>query len=206
MNLLRLFEFYLMAMFVIGLVRRIGLYQAMARLAMALARRYRRLFGVVREQNAVLLTWSMAVRAVVTLVLWALQSILTRLVFPHAELTARDVLARWWFVPAVLVSATSMVAVDVFFLVRVATVDADETEQYFSQAESWLGTWKASAVRAVTFGYVNPRKMVDAEVRKALESGGKLIHSSLWWTAVQTGTRVATGLALWAAWTFGPSV
>jgi hypothetical protein len=56
-------------------------------------------------------------------------------------------------------------------------------------------------VKAVTFGYVNPRRMVDVEVRKALDAGHKLIHSSLWWTVAQTAARVATGLALWTvAW------
>jgi hypothetical protein len=83
-------------------------------------------------------------------------------------------------------------------------IDAEDTERYFSQAESWLGTWKATAVRAVTLGYVNPRHMVDVEVQKALTSGGRLIQSTLWWTAVQTATRVATGLVLWAAWGMTP--
>jgi hypothetical protein len=46
--------------------------------------------------------------------------------------------------------------------------------------------------------------MVDVEVQKALASGGRLIHTTLWWTVVQTATRVATGLALWAAWAMTP--
>ena len=56
---------------------------------------------------------------------------------------------------------------------------------------------------SITFGYVNPHKMVDEEVKKALDAGGKLIHTTLWWTVVQTGARVLLGLALWMVWTFG---
>lgn len=205
MNLLRLFEFYLAAMFVIGTARRFGLYRSVARLALALTRRYQRLFGVVKEQSTQLLTWSMILPAALTLVLWAVQSILTRLVFPHAQLTASEVISRWWFDVLVIVPIIAMLAIDVYFLVRVGVIDTAETEKYFRQAEWWLGRWKSKAVHLATFGYVNPRTIVDNEVRKALASGGKLIHSSLWWAAVQTAARVATGLALWLVWAVGPA-
>jgi hypothetical protein len=140
-----------------------------------------------------------------TLVLWAVQSILTRLAFPHAELTTSQVLRRWWCVALIAAPVIAMLAIDLYFLIRVGVIDAAETEKYFRQAEWWLGKWKSKAVQLATFGYVNPRRIVDDEVRKALESGGRIIHTSLWWAAVQTAARVATGLALWLAWAIGPA-
>ncbi|MBX7105018.1 MAG: hypothetical protein K1X57_13110 [Gemmataceae bacterium] len=203
MNLLRLFEFYLMAMFVIGTVRRFELYQAMAQLGLRLVRRYQKLFGVVRDQSISLLTWSTIIPAAVTLALWAMQSILTRLVFPHAQLTFAELLTRWWFPPVVLVPVVGMLAVDGYFLFRVGQIDVKETEKYFGQAESWLGTWKAKAVRAATLGYVDPDKMVLVEVQKAMTAGERLIHVALWWSAVQTAWRVGVGSALWLVYAVG---
>jgi len=204
MNLLRLFEFYLAAMFVVGTARRFGLYQSVARLALALTRRYQRLFGVVKERSTQLLTWSMILPAALTLVLWGIQSLLTRLVFPQAELTMAEVMTRWWRVLLIAVPAAAMLTIDVYFLIRVGVIDTAETEKYFRQADWWLDKWKSKAVHLATFGYVNPRRIVDNEVRKALESGGRVIHTSLWWAAVQTAARVATGLALWVDWAIAP--
>lgn len=203
MNLLRLFEFYLMAMFVLGTARRFGLYQAFVRLALGLVQRYQKLFGVVRDQTTSLLTWSTALPAGLTLLLWGMQASLTRFVFPGAELTPDDVLSRWWFAPLTVVPVIGMVAVDSYFLIRVGQIDVAEAEKYFHQAESWLGTWKAKAVRAATLGYVNPDRMVYDEVQKAMSSGQKLIHAALWWSVVQTGWRLGVGLALWLVWAVG---
>lgn len=203
MNLLRLFEFYLMAMFVLGLARRFGLYSAFVQLAVGLVRRYQKLFGVVRDQSVSLITWSTIVPALVTLALWAMQSALTRLVFPQAELVMGQVLSRWWFVPLLVIPVLGMLAVDSYFLIRVGAIDVKETTKYFDQAEWWLGAWQAKAVRAATLGYVDPRKMVRDEVQKALTSGERLIHSALWWSAVQTAWRFSVGFALWVIWAVG---
>lgn len=202
MNLLRLFEFYLAAMFVIGLVRRYALYHAVIRLGIVLARRYRKLFGKVREQSTALMTGSMLLPVVVTLLLWIMQAVLTRVIFPHAELTMVEVGRHWWTIAVIVLPAIVVLAIDVYFLFRVGSIDTAQAEKYFHQAESWLDTWKSTAVRTITFGKINPQKIVDAEVKKALDAGGRLIHTTLWWTVVQTASRVLLGLGLWFAWTF----
>lgn len=197
MNLLRLFEFYLMAMFVIATVRRWEFYQSLARLGLALVRRYQRLFGRVKEQSRIMITWALFIPLGLTLVLWLVQSILTRLVFPQAELPLADVMNHWWTALLVIVPVVAMLAADIYFLFRVGSIDEQETEKYFHQAESWLGTWKSKAVRLATLGYINPQVIVDAEVGRALVTGARLIHRTLWWTVLQTGLRAAVGLALW---------
>jgi len=59
-------------------------------------------------------------------------------------------------------------------------------------------------VRMVTFGYVNPRRMVAVEVRKALVEASRLLNSTFWWVSVQTGLRVLFGLALWLIFALQP--
>ena len=52
----------------------------------------------------------------------------------------------------------------------------------------------------VTLGFVNPRKMVDTEVKKSLDELGRVVNAGLWWVSVQIALRVAFGLTLWTAW------
>ena len=42
--------------------------------------------------------------------------------------------------------------------------------------------------------------MVYVEVKKAVEEGRGLLHSTLWWVSAQAGLRTVYGLILWAAW------
>ena len=93
-----------------------------------------------------------------------------------------------------------MFAVDVYSAVAVGTFDRHEMEKYFDQAEYWLRSRTAHVVRIVTLGYVNPRQMVDVEVRKALTEASELLKVNLWWITVQVGLRVAFGLSLWGTW------
>jgi hypothetical protein len=206
MNLLRLFEFYLFAMFFVGTVRRAGLYRSIVRLTVGLVRRYQKLFEALREEGRMLLTWSAGLPLILTLVLWGMQATLTRWIFPHAELLVRDLNGRWWFWPVLILLVVGMWIVDVYFLVCIGDIDVAKAENYFGQAESWLGTWKAKAVKIGTFGYVDPQRIVQSEIKKALTTGQQLIHTLLWWTVVQTGLRVAVGLALWIIWACGPQL
>ena len=71
---------------------------------------------------------------------------------------------------------------------------------YFDQAEYWLASKTAHVVRVFTLGYVNPRKMVVEEVRKALIDASNLLNTTLWWVSIQMSLRFGFGLSLWLAW------
>jgi hypothetical protein len=76
-------------------------------------------------------------------------------------------------------------------------VDRGEVEKYFDQAEFWLRSWAAPVVRTVTFGFINPRRMVAVEVQTALVGASKVLNTNLWWIVLQTALRVGYGLSLW---------
>lgn len=203
MELFRLFSFYLFAMFFVSTVRRAGLYRSIVRLTVGLIRRYQKLLDVLREEGRLLATWSAGLPLALTLILWAIQTILTRLA--NAELFANELTGRLWFWPMLIIPVLGMLCVDVYFLVRIGDIDVAQAEKYFGRAESWLGTWKASAVKVVTLGFVDPNRIVQSEVQKALTVGEKLLRTLLWWTVVQTGLRVAVGTSLWVIWAAGPA-
>ena len=126
--------------------------------------------------------------------------ICSRLIWPTAHLTLRQLLTQWWMTPPVLAALAAMLFVDVYFIVRVGAVDRRETEQYLDEAEHWLTSWKGPLIQMVTLGYINPRQMVYVEVRKAVDEGRGLLHRTLWWVSAQAGLRTLYGLLLWLAW------
>jgi hypothetical protein len=202
-NLIHLFDFYLAAMFVVGTYRRIAQYQAFAGLALGMPGRWPHLFQLVRQFRTIFMTWNTVLPSLLALVIWAVHTIASRLIWHQANLTGADLLARRHAWPFVLPVGIAMLAVDVYFLVVVGEIDRGGIEKNFDTAEHWLRSWHGPAVRVLSLGYVNPRRMVHEEVRKALVDASNLLNRSLYWTCVQMGLRVLFGLGLWMTWAFG---
>ena len=98
------------------------------------------------------LTWATLRPAAVALGLLFVQMICSRLIWPTANLTLRDLLDDWWILPPVLVAMAAMLAVDLYFIIRVGDIDRRETEQYLDEAEHWLTSWKGPLIQTITLG------------------------------------------------------
>jgi len=199
LNLIRLFDFYLAFMFVVSVVRRREVYWNALRLLVTVRGRWPRLVQRLAHHRSMLLNWSFFRPAALALALTLVQMICSRLIWPQAVLLGTDIHDEWWKLAVLLMPLAAMVTVDAYFVIRVGRFDRAETAKYFDQAENWLG-WKGPLIRALTLGYIDPRKMVDDEVKKSLVELGTAVRSSLWWVSVQIGLRVLFGLALWTVW------
>jgi hypothetical protein len=198
-NLLRVFDFYLAMMFVISLVRRWEVYWNAIRLVVAVRGRWPRLIDRLSEHQSVLLNWAFFRPVITALVLTLVQLVCSRLIWPHAVITGEELRGELWRIAVIVVPMLPMLAVDLYFVVRVGRFDHDETVKYLDQAEDWLG-WKGPMIRVLTLGYIDPRKMVDEEVKKNLSEIGTTVQASLWWVSLQIGLRVVFGLTLWLVW------
>jgi hypothetical protein len=201
LNLIRLFDFYLALMFVISFLRRWNVYLNALRLLIAVRGRWPKLIQRLGEHKSLILNWAFFRPALVALFLTVVQLIASRLLWPQAVLTGPQLQKEWWLVLVILVPLVPMLAVDLYFIIRIAKFDHGETVKYLDQAESWLG-WRGPLVRLLTLGVVNPRKIVDEEVKKSLAEMQTTASASLWWVAVQTSLRLAFGLTLWTLWAF----
>ncbi len=199
LNLIRVFDFYVTLMFVISLARRWDVYLNAIRLLLVVRGRWPKLINRLSEHKSLILNRAFFRPAILALILTVVQLIASRLLFPQAVLTGEQLRAEWWWILVILVPLVPMLAVDVYFVVRVGKFDRAETVKYFDQAEGWLG-WKGPLVRTLTLGLVNPRKMVDDEVKKNLTEYQSTLQASLWWVSVQIGLRLAFGLTLWGVW------
>jgi hypothetical protein len=204
LKLISFFNFYLALNFVIGTVIRFRQYRAVAGLVRSMPGRWPRLLQLLRRHGNIFLTWGTVLPLGLLLALFLANWLASNLLWPHADFTVAHLLGLWPALPVVLVCGSAMVGLDVYGHLSVAEVDRAELEKYFDQAEYWLRSWTAPVVRVFTLGYINPRKMVAAEVRSALDSASRMLNFTLWWVVVQTGLRIAFGLSLWGTYALEP--
>lgn len=208
LNLIRFLDFYFALIFCASTWRRLGQYSSVAKLVLAGPGRWPRLLKLISEYRTILWTWSMILPALLALGIWIAQMLASRLVFPEAStppdgLNLGKLLAHW---PALLVAlplGVAMFAFDLYSLYVVGQFDRGAIEKHLDQAEYWLRSRTAHVVRVVSFGVINPRRMVAEEVEKALVEVGNMLNFTLWWITVQMGLRLAFGLTLWITWAMG---
>ena len=202
LNLIRFLDFYFMLMFLVVTARRLGQYREVLRLVLAGPGRWPRLLQLVKGHRTIFMTWATVRPALLALALSIVQLIASHQLWPHAKLTLEELSGWWAGLFLVVPLGVAMIGVDVYSVAAVGQFDRLEMERYFDQAEYWLRSRTAHVVRIFTLGFINPREMVGAEVRKALTEASQLLQVSLWWMTVQVGLRVAFGLALWGTWVF----
>lgn len=198
-NLIRVFDFYVTMMFIISLVRRWDVYLNAISILIRVRGRWPKLISRLAEHRSLILNRAFFRPALLALGLTLTQLIASRVIFPYAVLTADQFRAEWWWLLVILMPLVPMLAVDLYFVIRVGKFDHDETVKYFDQAETWLG-WKGPLVRVLTLGIVNPQQMVDNEVKKNLTDYQSTLRASLWWVSIQIGARLIFGLTLWSVW------
>ncbi len=199
-NLIRLFDFYLAVMLLLSFARRYTVYWDTIRVLLAVRGRWPKLLDRMKQHHGVLVTAEVIRPLAVAIALTLVQMICSRLIWPTATLAGSEVLGYWWKCTILVVAIAPMVAVDVYFLIRVGRFNRSETEMYLDKAEHWLGSWKTPAIRAMTLGYVNPHRIVDQEVKKSLAYLGQTVSWTAWWVSVQVSCRVACGLTIWLLW------
>lgn len=204
LNLIRLFGFYLAAVFLISTYRRLQQYAAVYEIVEgARKNRWPNLYRMIEGHKGVFLTWGTLRPALLALFVTVVYTIASRVVWPHARLTPGDLwLARWAWLPVIGFGA-GMLVVDTLGLLRVARIDRPAIEAKLKEAEDWLTSWQTPLIRRVTFGLVNPKSIVESQVQNALAMGVELVNRSLWWMSMQVSLRTAFGLTLWATWAAG---
>src|SRR5258708_12908031 len=101
----------------------LGVYTDGSQHALAALIRWPRVMRQLRGHLIMFLTWATIRPAAVALGLLVVQMICSRLIWPAAHLTLRELLIDWWMTPPVLVALAAMLIVDVYFIVRVGSID-----------------------------------------------------------------------------------
>jgi hypothetical protein len=196
---LRLFNFYLALVFVLTTLLNIHDYRHMVAVARSLPGRWPRLFELLKYHSHIFLNWRTVAPLFMSLGLLLVQLLVTHAVAPGADekLTIDYLLSIWPVLPVLVITSTAMIIVDVYANWPVLPFDRVAVEKQFDQAEFWLRSWTAPIVHVLSFGTINPRSLVAAEVYTSLLEASKLLNRTLWWTAWQAAFRICCGLSLW---------
>jgi len=208
LNLINFLTVYLVLMFILSTWRRMQQYGEMGNLVMHGPVRWPKLLGLIKEHRMIFLTWKTVAPSALALILMALQFVAASWFWPQAAepphgLTLENLLHHPFMVFVVVPLAIGVLTIDIYFLINVGSIDRPMLEKYFDQAEYWLNSRLAGVVKIVTFGKINPRRMVADEVRKALIDASDVLNTTLWWTTLQVGLRFAFGVSLWITWALG---
>lgn len=203
LNLIAVFNYYLILAFLVSTGMRIRSYRAILGLVLDSPSRWPKLLELVKKHRTIFLGWPMLLATGMALALMLGNSLAIRLVWASAKVSFEDLWGLWLPLAAVILSGGLMLFLDyraIFF--SVGNFDRTALEADLDKAESWLKSWMAPALRVVTFGFVNPRKIVGTEVQRLLVDANWIVIGGMWRMSLRVGMQLAFGLSLWLTWAF----
>ena len=201
-SLLAAFNNYLILAFIVSTGIRIRRYRAILGLILACPNRWPKLLELVKKDRTVFLCWPTLLVIGLAFALMLSNSLATHLVWVQAKVSFQELWGRWLPFAAVILSGGLMLILDSKATFTVGHIDRGALEVDLDKAESWLKSWMAPALRIVTFGFVNPRKIVGAEVHRLLVKANWIMVGSMWRLSLRIGMQLAFGLSLWLTWAF----
>ena len=209
LNLIDVFNYYLLLAFLVSTGMRIRSYRAILGLVFASPSRWPKLLALVKKHRTIFLGWPMLLAIGLALTLMLSNSLAIHLVWAPAKVTFEELWGRWLPLVAVILSGGMMLLLDCLAISRVGNFDRTALEQDLDKAESWLKSWMSPALRMVTFGFVNPRRIVGAEVQRVLVDANWILIGGMQRYSIRIGMQLAFGLSLWLTWAFalrGPAM
>lgn len=202
LNLIRVFDGYLIVTFAISLVMRYRQYRELLDLVLSGPGRWPKLIQLAQQQKSAFLTWPMLVPVILTFTVMVLHMAASWFVWRSATVTPADLWAHPWMLLTVVGLALAMLALDYDAVFNVGRLDRQEIIKNLDKAEYWLRSWVGGAVRILTLGYVDPRRIVANEVRANLTWLSGEVGKMMWRWALQIAVRISFGLSLWLSWGF----
>jgi hypothetical protein len=202
LNLIDVFNYYLVLAFLVSTGMRIRSYRAIVGVVFASPSRWPKLLALVKKHRTIFLGWPMLLATGLAFALMLSNSLAMRLVWASAKVTFEELWGRWFPLVAVILSGGLMLLLDCWAMFSVGHFDRTALEQDLDKAESWLKSWMSPALRMLTFGFINPRKIVGAEVHRMLVDANWIVIGGMWRMSLRMGMRLAFGLSLWLTWAF----
>ncbi|HYV35969.1 MAG TPA: hypothetical protein VE988_09720 [Gemmataceae bacterium] len=202
LNLIEVFNYYLILAFVVGTAIRIRSYRAILGLVFASPGRWPKLLELAKKHWTIFVGWPMLLTIGLAFALMLINSLAINLVWGSTHVNIEQIGTRWLALAAVILFGGLMLVLDCRAVFSVGHFDRTALEADLDKAESWLKSWMAPAVRMVTFGFVNPRKIVGKEVQRMFVDANWVVIGELRRTSLRIGTQLAFGLSLWLIWAF----
>lgn len=202
LNLIDVFNYYLILAFLVSTGIRIRTYLAIFGLVIACPGRWPKLLVLVKKHRTLFLGWPMLLAVGLAFTLMLSNSLAIHLVWVSARVTFEELRERWLPLGIGILSGGLMLFLDCQGISRARHFNRTALEETLDNAESWLKSWMAPALRIMTFGFVHPRKIVGEEVQRALVNTNWIVIGGMRHTSLRIGVQLVFGLSLWLTWAF----
>src|SRR5581483_7499665 len=159
-NLIDALNYYLILTFLVGTILRVRNYRAILGMVYRFSDRWPKLRALVNTHRAIFLRWPTVLPVLLALALAAVNAWFSHFVWVDARVTPGDLLAHSLGLTAVVITGGLMGFLDFRSVFLFGRFDRAAVEAELDRAEHWLGTWKSPAIRLMTAGLINPRRIV----------------------------------------------
>lgn len=202
LNLLHVFNWYLIVGFVASAVINFQRYRAVLGMVYRFPGRWPKLLVLVKEYRGIHLGWPTLVAIGLAFLLMVSNTLAVRLAWPQAKVTLPALEGHWIAAAIIALTILAMFVLDFRALTRITRFDREALEVKLDNAETWMTSWKSPAIRIVSFGFINPRKIVGVEIQRALSDATWVLIGGLRILSLRTAMQFAVGLSLWLTWFF----
>ncbi|MEZ6139068.1 MAG: hypothetical protein R3B84_00720 [Zavarzinella sp.] len=199
-NLIELFNSYLMLAFVIGIIIRLRNYRAILGLIFTFSTRWPKLLLLAKSHRIVFFRWPTYLPLAITLGLTLGNAFASFFIWSQAKIAFSDVWKQWWSLLMIGGFGGWMLYLDYKAIFSFGRFDRAKLEENLEKAEHWLESWQAPVLRFFTFGLINPRKIVNDRVLLELTKASLVVNGNIWRVSLQIAIRVAVSLSIWLTW------
>jgi hypothetical protein len=200
LNLIDVFNYYLILALVVGTGLRIRSYRAILGVIFTFSERWPKLLVLAKQHRVIFLRWPTLLPIGLTVALMLGNTLASHFVWSEAKVALDDLWTRGVALLAITNSGALMVFLDFKAIFGSGHFDREALEENLDKAEHWLQSWHAPALRFLTLGLINPRKIVNTQVLEALVKASLVVNGQMGRWSLQIGMRAAFGLALWMTW------
>ena len=189
-NLLLVYEYYLLATLLLGLVQ-IRNHLRLVRFALRVPSRWPRIFRIARENVHVVLTWPVLLVAGLLLGIWAGAVVLRNVAFPTAQVEPADVAKN---LAALLVASTAgatMLGLDARATFKAAWFQPPRFGWLLDVTEAGLAAEAGRGPLSLIVGW---------QIRWRLVEKLPFLRRWLWRRTLEIANRLTVGVALWWVW------
>lgn len=200
LNLITLFEWYLLLTFLFSLAIRYQLYRSYVELFWSMPEKWPAMYDVIKKHSRALLTWTMTIPVGIMLAIYLIHMISYRLIWTDAEISPPDLFDSWIVSIPVVALMGTMFFNDFRGLFQMTPVNFTDLQTNLSHGEFALKPNVTKWVRRLTFNKIDPQQIVESRVKDTLQWIRSAFLWQLRYQSFHTVVRIAFGFLLWTSW------
>lgn len=200
LNLITLFEWYLLLTFLFSLAIRYELYRSYVKLFWSMPGKWPAMYDVIKKHSTSFLNWTMTIPVGIMLAIYLIHMISYRFIWTDAEISPVDLFDSWLVWLPVLVLLFAMFYNDFRGLFQIEPVNFTDLETHLRHGEFALQSKVSKWVKRLSFNKVNPKKIVESRVAETIQWIRSAFLLQLRYQSFHTVVRIAFGFLLWTSW------